>query len=345
MAPEALSIVQKTPPVDDRPLWDVVIGLYGNQALLLAHHLTVFELLADGPRSLSDICEALKIRERPADAILTTATSLGFLSLKEGFYALTLISETYLLAKSPHYFGHFWDLIIENDQFHAFASLKKVILTVSPQPYGKSNIYHTHLEQAEVLKKFTTGMHSISITGAFVWPDAIDLSSHRVMIDIAGTSPAEAIGAALKLPNLKVFFLDFPQVCALAQPYINQYGLTDRIETVGMNIWCDRWPTGDLHFFSNIFHEWPMEKCHFLTAKSFNSLESGGRIVIHEVLYNDEKTGPFFPAAYSMMMMAWTEGRQYSGKELATMLKEIGFEDIEVHKVFGYYSIVTGRKP
>lgn len=46
-----------------------------------------------------------------------------------------------------------------------------------------------------------------------------------------------------------------------------------------------------------------------------------------------------------MMMMAWTEGRQYSGKELATMLKEIGFEDIEVHKVFGYYSIVTGRKP
>ena len=49
MAPEALSIVQKTPPVDDRPLWDVVIGLYGNQALLLAHHLTVFELLESAP--------------------------------------------------------------------------------------------------------------------------------------------------------------------------------------------------------------------------------------------------------------------------------------------------------
>jgi len=188
-------------------------------------------------------------------------------------------------------------------------------------------------------------MHSISITGAFAWPDVIDLSEHRVMIDVAGTSPAEAIGAALELPNLKIYFLDFPQVCELAQPYIDQYGLTNRIETVGMNIWSDHWPTGDLHFFSDIFHEWTMEKCHFLTAKSFNSLQSGGRIVIHEALYNDEKTGPFFPAAYSMMMMAWTEGRQYSGKELVAILEDIGFKDIEVHKVFGYYSIVTGRKP
>lgn len=87
------------------------------------------------------------------------------------------------------------------------------------------------------------------------------------------------------------------------------------------------------------------EKSHFLTAKSFNSLESGGRIVIHEMLYNDQKTGPFASAAFSMIMMGWTEGRQYSGLELSTMLEEIGFEDIQIRKAYGYYSIVVGRKP
>jgi hypothetical protein len=46
-----------------------------------------------------------------------------------------------------------------------------------------------------------------------------------------------------------------------------------------------------------------------------------------------------------MMMLGWTEGKQYSGLELSAMLKEIGFEDIQIHKAFGYYSIVTGRKP
>jgi hypothetical protein len=58
----------------------------------------------------------------------------------------------------------------------------------------------------------------------------------------------------------------------------------------------------------------------FLTAKSFNSLESGGRIVIHEMLY-DQKTGPL-PAAFSMMMMGWTS-KQYSGLELSTMLRKL----------------------
>ena len=63
------------------------------------------------------------------------------------------------------------------------------------------------------------------------------------------------------------------------------------------------------------------------------------------MLYDDEKKGPFASAAFSMMMMGWTEGKQYSGLELSNMLKEIGFEEIQIHKTFGYYSIVTGRKP
>jgi hypothetical protein len=45
------------------------------------------------------------------------------------------------------------------------------------------------------------------------------------------------------------------------------------------------------------------------------------------------------------MMLLWTEGQQYSGVELSAMLTEAGFTDIEVKPTFGYWSIVTGRKP
>ena len=63
------------------------------------------------------------------------------------------------------------------------------------------------------------------------------------------------------------------------------------------------------------------------------------------MLYDDEKKGPFASAAFSMMMMGWTEGKQYSGLEFSVMMKEIGFEDIQIHRAFGYYSMVTGLKP
>ncbi|MEK7302701.1 MAG: methyltransferase dimerization domain-containing protein [Pseudomonadota bacterium] len=109
MAQDAFSNIQ-APRADDRPVWDVVFAVYGYPALLLAHRLKIFALLADNPRTLTDICNSLNIKQRPAETILTVATALGFLSLQEGRYSLTAVAEEYLLEKSPNYFGFFWDL-------------------------------------------------------------------------------------------------------------------------------------------------------------------------------------------------------------------------------------------
>lgn len=336
----------EVPEVDDRPLWDVIFAIYGYPALLLAHKLRIFPLLAENARTLPEICDALNIQQRPAEAILTAATALGFLSLKDERYSLTPVTEAYLLETSPNYFGFFWDMMIDNSQVSSIAGLEKAVLTDSPQAYGGGDIFKSHEEQVELLRRFTAGMHSISITSALVWPTIMDFSGHRTMLDIGGGSGAHSIGAALRLPNLQqALILDFSQVCEVAEEYIAQYNLQDRVKTHAGNIWQDGWPDADLHFFSNMYHDWMPDKCHFLTAKSFRSLEPGGRIVIHEMLYNDEKTGPFTSAAFSMIMMGWTEGRQYSGQELTDMLDEIGFEKVQIHKAFGYHSIVTGLKP
>jgi len=45
------------------------------------------------------------------------------------------------------------------------------------------------------------------------------------------------------------------------------------------------------------------------------------------------------------MLLQYEAGRQYSGRELSSMLEEAGFTDIDVRATFGYYSIVIGRKP
>ncbi|SEK56921.1 methyltransferase [Nitrosovibrio tenuis] len=333
------------PRIDDRPLWDVMFGVFGNPALLIAHRLKVFTLLGQGARTLPDICNTLNIKTRPAEAMLTTATALGFLSLHDGHYALTPLSEDYLLEKSPSYFGFFWDMMIDNSEVFSYASLEKAVLTDCPQAYGGGDIYKSHEEQAELARRFTRGMHSISMTLATAWPNAVDLSGIKLMLDIGGGSGAHSIGAALRWNDLKALILDLEPICEVAQEFVIRYGLQDRIGTQVADMWNDPFPEADLHFYSNIYHDWPPEKCHFLTEKSFRCLEPGGRIIIHDVLYNDDKTGPFAPAAYSMLMMGWTEGKSYSGLELSGMLKGAGFHDIEVHPTFGYYSIVTALKP
>ncbi len=345
MTQEHSTKIDLTRVEDDRPLWDVVLGCYGYPALLLAHKLKVFPLLADEPLTLPEICEKLNIKSRAAEALLTSAAALGFLSFRNERYGLTPLSEHYLLETSPSYFGYFWDLMIDNDQIHSFASLKRAILTDMPQVYGGPGLYQPHEDQVELVRRFTRAMYSFSITSAFHWPKVMDLSTYRAMLDIGGGSGAHSIGAVSMLPDLKATIFDFPLVCEIAREYISQHDLQHRIRICEGDMWSDPLPSADLHFYSTVYNDWPPEKCNFLTAKSFNSLQSGGRIIVHGMLYNDEKTAPFSAAAFSMLMMGWTEGRSYSARELSTMMSDAGFMEIETHPAFGYYSLVTGVKP
>ncbi len=343
--PDAPAI--RRPRMDDRVMWDVIFGVSGYPAVLLAHKLKIFPLLADKPHALSEICEALKITRRPAEALLSVCASLGLVQVQEGCYSLTALAEDYLLESSPTYFGGGeLDLTIANYYVYSLESLEKAVLTDTPQIYGREReAFKSHAERAELARDFTRAMHSTSMGPALAWPDILELSGQRLMLDVGGGSGAHCIGATLRWPGLHAVVLDTPPVCEVAEEFIARYSLQSRIRTEARDMWQDSFPDADLHFYSMIYHDWPPEKCRFLTGKSFASLPPGGRIVIHEMLYNDDKTGPFPVAAFNIVMLLWTEGQQYSGAELSSMLREAGFIDLEVKPTFGYWSIVTGRKP
>jgi cyclopropane fatty-acyl-phospholipid synthase-like methyltransferase len=188
-------------------------------------------------------------------------------------------------------------------------------------------------------------MHSHSMAASRAWPEKIDLSGARTLLDIGGGSGVHSIAAARRWPQLQAILFDLPPVCAAASEYLERYGLQSRITTLGGDMWRDPFPAANVHFYADIFHDFPPEKCRFLTGKSFASLEPGGRLIVHEMLYNREKTGPFTVAGYDVSMLLWTEGQQFSGAGLAALLAAAGFVDIAEIATLGYWGLVTGRKP
>src|SRR5262249_5931747 len=145
-----------------------------------------------------------------------------------------------------------------------------------------------------------------------------------------GGSGAHCIGALRRWPHLRAVVLDAPAVCEVAQEFAVQYGLQERLAAAACDFWTDPLPPADLHFYANVFHDWPPEKGRFLARKSWGALESGGRIIVHEMLFNEERTGPFAVASHNVTMLVAMQGQQYSGKEIAALLAEAGFTDIEV---------------
>jgi hypothetical protein len=308
--------------------------------------LNLYSLIAEQPRTIPEICAALGIKPRPAEALVSVSASLGLLTEADGRYSLSALAEDYLVESSPTYFGGYFDMMIRNYSMYSFESVKAAVLTDAPQLYGGEEVFKSHQERDDRVRTYTRAMHGTSMAAALAWPEHVDLSGHRRLLDIAGGSGAHAIGAAQRWTNLEVVILELAPVCSLAEEFIARHGLHDRVRTEAGDMWEDPFPPADVHLYSQIYHDWPPERCQLLTRKSFDSLESGGLLIIHEMLYNNRKTGPFSTAAMNInMLLQYAAARQYSGRELSTMLTDAGFADIQVLPTFGYYSIVVGRKP
>jgi O-methyltransferase domain/Dimerisation domain len=331
---------------DDRPVWDVILSTIGTRAVVAAHQLKLFPLLGERPRTLQEICGALSVAPRPAQAMLSACASLGLVDVSDGRFSLTPVAEDYLLPTSPMYLGSFLEFgLVVNERLYALETVQKALATGEAQVYGTGELFKSHEEQAALMRGFTEMMHAHSIGAAITWPDKVDLSSTRLMLDVAGGSGAHSIGALRRWPKLQAVVFEIPPVCPVTEEFAARYELADRIRAQPGDMWKDPFPKADLHFYADIFHDWPPEKCQFLAKKSFDALEPGGRIILHEMLFNDDKSGPFSTAAYSVAMSLWTEGQQFSGKELTALLTEAGFREVETKPSAGYFSIVVGRKP
>src|SRR5262249_14739488 len=270
----------RKPRTDTRLLDDIIFGLHGYWAVLVAHDLKLFPLLAAHPCTLREVCDRLQLARRPAETLLMVCVALGLIQVQDSRYGLTPLAEDHLLESSPTYFGGMLDLYITNASLWSFDSVKRTILTDAPQPYGAGELFQSHAAQADLARAFTWAMHSNSMGPALVWPDTLDLSGNQRMLDVGGGSGAHCIGATRRWPHLHGIVFDMAPVCEVAQACITRDGLQSHISTQAGDMWQDPFPAADLQFYGQSYHDWPLEKCQFLTRKSFESLAPGGRIIL-----------------------------------------------------------------
>ena len=168
----------------------------------------------------------------------------------------------------------------------------------------------------------------------------------RRLLDVGGGSGCFSIALAQQRPRLRATVMDLPAMTRLADRYIEDAGVRAQVDTRVVDMFREAWPEGyDAIFMSNIFHDWNQDTCAVLAARSLEALPPGGRILLHEMLLADDGSGPLAAAGFSMMMLAGTQGRQYSFSELARILTDAGFVDPQVTEAHGDFSLVSARKP
>ena len=332
------------PTSDDRPIWDVWLSVFHFPTLAVADALGVFPLLKETSASSEEVAEQLSLGPRATEALLGVLTSLGFLEQRRSRFHLTDVARNFLLPDSPYYWGGIFELV--RDIPFTCSSLREALKKDKPIGYEGDDIWETHELDPEQARLFTRAMHSHSFPAAVGAARHGDFTGVRRLLDVGGGSGAFCIALAQRYPEMHFTVAERPVVCTLAEEYAAHYGLQDRIDTASLDMFGDPWPSGyDAHFLSNIFHDWSWERCRLLARQSFESLPPGGRIYLHEMLLEDTRDAPLAATSFSMNMIFFAEGKQFTAGELEELLGEAGFEEIALTPTYGYYSLVTGRKP
>jgi SAM-dependent methyltransferase len=127
---------------------------------------------------------------------------------------------------------------------------------------------------------------------------------------------------------------------------IQRRGFTGRVDVIEGDMFAEDLPRGyDLHLISNVLHDWNDATVIQLLRKSYQALEPGGMLVVHDVHINEDKSGPLPNAAYSAMLMHSTEGKCYSLGELFPWMQTVGFANPRFKQTAADRSIITAEKP
>jgi acetylserotonin N-methyltransferase len=105
--------------------------------VLIAHRLSIFEFIALHPCNLTDICAQANVERRRAETLVMALLALKLVDRDGETFSLTPEAETFLLKNNPHYFGYFWDLMVENSEIFSLKNLESAIRKI-PRRYTAS---------------------------------------------------------------------------------------------------------------------------------------------------------------------------------------------------------------
>lgn len=333
--------------VDDRIIWDTWLAMFRFPVVAAADEVGTFAALSGEGKQSAELAAELDVDARALGIHLGMLAALGFVERREGRWRATAATRTWLHPQADGYAGPLIHRLREAQPLH-------MQLVQTLRTGNRAEAYRTATAEwergempADLAPVITSFMNAHSRAAALAVAQQPLFAGLRSTLDVGGGSGIFSIELARAWPQLRATVLEIDRICVEADRYITQAGLQGRVNTHAANMFTQPWPRGhDAHFFSNIFHDWSDETCRLLARQSFEALPPGGHILLHEMLMDDDGCGPLPCAAFSLLMLISTKGRQYSLPELRGFLEGAGFVDIETARTGGgYYSLVSARRP
>lgn len=310
------------------------------QSLKASIDLGLYELLESaGSQTAVQISQKLELPLNSVKILLRALLTLKLIDKAEDKYELSPISRTYLTSKCPDDWNAImgWQEKIVYPGLMDFKDALKSGKNIGLRRFkGKEkHLYGRLKENDDLLEVFQNSMSALSQVANEDFYNKVDLASSKNIVDIGGGAGTNLKTLLEMYPDKKGTIFDLPEVCKIAEQNIKAWGLADRLKTHPGNLFDDSLPQGaDTFIFCHMFTIWSDETIVQILKKCYDALPEGGRVIVFNMMSNDNENGPMSCALGSpyFLTIATGEGKLHTYSEYKNWFQKAGFSKITSQK-------------
>ncbi len=323
-------------------IWQLQFSFAASRVLTAGVQLGIFDCLARGRDSAEAVAGDLGTHRRGTRMLLDALVVLGLLGKSGGRYVLSPLAQRYLVCDSADYVGG----ILETDMIYQnWAGLVPAVRTGQPVQ---------RVEQKEKAEAFfpilVRSLHVMAREPARRMAEALGAGTRErglQVLDVACGSGIWGIAVAEADAEARITAQDFPGVLETTRRYYNKHGIAGRCEFLPGDLRTADFGSAryDLALLGNIVHSEGEASSRALFRRLFQALKPSGRIVVLDMVPNDDRTGPPFPVLFALNMLVNTaEGDTYTLAQYRDWLGEAGFSAVEAVDIGSHSPMVLAVK-
>lgn len=330
----------------------IACGHTASQLLWAGVQLGVFDTLLDTPNLTRDqIAEKIGLQSQPARILMTGLAALRLVQKDGDHFRNSAIAEKLLTRGSPDNMIDVigWQIHIVYPTAVDLVDSLKQFKNVGLRHFkgDADNIYHRLPYNPFIEKVFHDAMMSLSNSANVELAKQSIFGDIKHMVDAGGGAGQNAIALAKAHPDLRVTVFDGASACDLARDNIAQAGLSARINTWPGDFFVDPFPPAiDAVFFGHMMTIWSPERDTSLLRRAYDALPVGGRVLVFNMMGDDDEVGPISAAMGSpyFLTTATGQGMMYSWREHESFLAAAGFRQTERHVLPRDHGLLVGIK-
>lgn len=330
------------PPI---PLLEMVAGHWRVHALGAVARLGIADLLASGPRTVTELARDAGAHEDSLLRVLHALADEGLLAEPTpGTFALTSFLAP-LRRDHPQSMRHTVIQITSAWSQRAWADLEGTLRDGEPafaRVFGQ-DLWHYFDEHPAEGAHFHRSMRELTRLDVPLVVAAHDFGAYRSVVDVGGGGAQLLAGVLQAFPNLRGVVYDLEASLAEAPSTLREAGVEARA-TVVAGSFFDAVPEGhDAYLLRQILHGLTERELSQVLRNVRAAMRPGARIILLETMVPEAGDRGAHPSFLDLQMLVGSGGRERTRAQYAALLEAHGMRLLEATRTASPTALYVGE--